>query len=49
MCIPVLYGCGYWDEGKTYFVATSIVEGQHPGHGMRDGNLAAEQVGMLGG
>jgi hypothetical protein len=47
VCIPVLYGCGFWDEGRTYFVATSIVAGQHPDRGTRGAGQAAEQVGML--
>lgn len=47
VCIPALYGCGFWDDGRTYFVATSIVAGQLPGRSMRGGSQAAEQVGML--
>jgi hypothetical protein len=47
VCIPVLYGCGFWDEGRTYFVATSIVASQHPDRSTCGAGQAAEQVGML--
>jgi hypothetical protein len=46
-CIPVLYGCGFWDNGWTYFLATSIVAGEHPGSGTCGGRQAAERVGVV--
>ncbi|KIY99337.1 hypothetical protein MNEG_8623 [Monoraphidium neglectum] len=44
VCIPVLYGCGFWNYRNTYFVATSIVAGKQPGRSTREGRQAAEQA-----
>jgi len=45
--IPVLEGCGFWKDNNVFFVATSLVDGDHPGSSSRAGLPAAEEVWRL--
>jgi hypothetical protein len=45
--IPVLEGCGFWKDENVFFVATSLVDGDHPGSSSRAGLPAAEEVRRL--
>jgi len=42
--IPVLEGCGFWKDENVFFVATSLVDGDHPGSSSRAGLPAAEEA-----
>ncbi|KIY98612.1 hypothetical protein MNEG_9350 [Monoraphidium neglectum] len=42
--IPILYGSGFWNYANTYFVATSVISGQHPSRSTFGGIQAAEQA-----
>jgi hypothetical protein len=46
-CIPALLGYGLWHEDTTFFVATSVVEGEHPGHSTYGASEAAVKVGFF--
>lgn len=46
-CIPALLDYGLWHEGTTFFVATTVVEGEHPGHNTSGASEAASEVSCV--